>query len=261
MDNYGKVSQVMGAVVDVDFEEGHLPTIFSSLQVKEPAATTPIDLTLEVQQHLGESTVRCVALSTTDGLSRGMKVLDTGGPIKVPVGKGTLGRIFNLLGVPIDNAGPVSAEKDSPIHKSAPPLSEQSTQTEVLETGLKVVDLLVPFAKGGKIGMFGGAGTGKTVLVQELIHNIAAEHGGVSCFAGVGERTREGNDMWLSMKASGVLPKTVMVYGQMNEPPGARFRVGLTALTMAEYFRDDEGQDVLLFIDNIYRFVQAGSEV
>jgi len=261
MANFGKVSQVMGAVVDIDFEEGKLPSIYNALYIKEPGANPPVDLTLEVQSHLGESSVRCVALSTSDGLCRGMKALDSGAPISVPVGKGTLGRVFNVLGQPIDQMGPVNTEKTSPIHRASPPLKDVSTQSEVLETGLKVVDLLVPFAKGGKIGLFGGAGTGKTVLVQELIHNIAAEHGGVSCFAGVGERTREGNDMWLSMKASGVLPKTVMVYGQMNEPPGARFRVGLTALTMAEYFRDEEGQDVLLFIDNIYRFVQAGSEV
>jgi len=261
MANYGRVSQVMGAVVDIDFEEGKLPSIYNSLHINEPNAATPVDLVLEVQSHLGESSVRCVALSSTDGLARGMKALDTGGPVRVPVGKETLGRIFNVLGRPIDFLGDVTTEKTSPIHKPSPPLSDQSTTREILETGLKVVDLLCPFAKGGKIGMFGGAGTGKTVLVQELIHNIAAEHGGVSCFAGVGERTREGNDMWLSMKQSGVLPKACLVYGQMNEPPGARFRVGLTALTMTEYFRDEEGQDVLLFIDNIYRFVQAGSEV
>jgi len=261
MANIGKIAQVIGAVVDVEFPEGHLPQIFNALNIKDEKTTPPVDLVLEVQQHLGDSLVRCVALASTDGLQRGMPVTDTGASISVPVGRGTLGRVFNLLGNPIDFMGDVTVEKRSPIHKPAPALADQSTQTEILETGLKVVDLLVPFAKGGKIGMFGGAGTGKTVLVQELIHNIAKEHGGVSCFAGVGERTREGNDMWLEMKNSGVLPKTVLVYGQMNEPPGARFRVALTALTMAEYFRDEEGQDVLLFIDNIYRFVQAGAEV
>jgi len=261
MANIGKIAQVIGAVVDVEFAEGQLPEIFNALTIKDDKTTPPVDLVLEVQSHLGDSMVRCVALASTDGLRRGLPVADTGGPITVPVGRGTLGRVFNLLGNPIDFMGDVTVTARHPIHKPAPALADQSSQTEVLETGLKVVDLLVPFAKGGKIGMFGGAGTGKTVLVQELIHNIAKEHGGVSCFAGVGERTREGNDMWLEMKNSGVLPKTVLVYGQMNEPPGARFRVALTALTMAEYFRDVEGQDVLLFIDNIYRFVQAGAEV
>jgi len=257
----GKVAQVIGAVVDAEFPEGHLPPIYQALTIKDEKSNPPVNLTLEVQQHLGESVVRCVAMSSSDGLRRGAEVVDTGGPITVPVGRPTLGRVFNLLGEPIDYLGDVVTEKRAPIHKPSPGLAEQATSQQILETGLKVVDLLVPFAKGGKIGMFGGAGVGKTVLVQELIHNIAREHGGVSCFAGVGERTREGNDMWLEMKHSGVLPKTVMVYGQMNEPPGARFRVALTALTMAEYFRDEEGQDVLLFIDNIFRFLQAGSEV
>ncbi len=257
----GKVSQVIGAVVDVEFPEGKLPEIYNALKIKDSTSNPPVDLTLEVQQHLGESTVRCVAMSSSDGLRRGAAVTDTGAPIQVPVGKSTLGRVFNVLGEVIDQQGDVKVEKTYPIHKPAPAFTDQSSQVAVLETGLKVIDLLVPFAKGGKIGLFGGAGVGKTVLVQELIHNIAREHGGVSCFAGVGERTREGNDMWLEMKHSGVLPKTIMVYGQMNEPPGARFRVALTALTMAEYFRDEEGQDVLLFIDNIFRFLQAGSEV
>ncbi len=257
----GTVAQVIGAVVDAEFPAGQVPAIFNALTIKDATSTPPVDLVLEVQQHLGESTVRCVALSSTDGIRRGAKVEDTGAAISVPVGKETLGRVFNVLGRAIDNAGPVNATRTSPIHKAPPALTDQASQTQILETGLKVIDLLVPFAKGGKIGLFGGAGVGKTVLVQELIHNIAREHGGVSCFAGVGERTREGNDMWLEMKHAGVLPKTCMVYGQMNEPPGARFRVALTALTMAEYFRDEEGQDVLLFIDNIFRFLQAGAEV
>ncbi len=261
MANVGRISQVIGAVVDVEFPEDSLPAIFNALTVKDESASPPIDLVLETQQHIGESRVRAVALSSTDGLRRGMEVRDTGRPIMVPVGRETLGRVFNLLGKPIDMLEDLPPGREMPIHRPAPALVEQSTETQILETGLKVVDLLVPFVKGGKIGFFGGAGTGKTVLVQELIHNIAKEHGGVSCFAGVGERTREGNDMWLEMKRSGVLPKAVMVYGQMNEPPGARFRVALTAMTMAEYFRDEEGQDVLLFIDNIFRFLQAGSEV
>jgi len=261
MANAGKVAQVIGAVVDVEFPEGHLPSMYNGITITDDTSTPPMKLTLEVQQHLGESMVRCVALSSTDGLKRGMTASDMGGPITVPVGRATLGRVFNLLGEPIDFMGDVAVEKRMPIHRSSPPMTEQSTQVEIFETGLKVIDLLVPFVKGGKIGLFGGAGTGKTVLVQELIHNLAKEHGGVSCFAGVGERTREGNDMWLEMKNSGVLAKTVLCYGQMNEPPGARFRVALSALTMAEHFRDEEGQDVLLFIDNIYRFVQAGSEV
>jgi F-type H+-transporting ATPase subunit beta len=255
----GKVSQVMGPVVDARFPAGELPAILNAVTIDDPERG--IHLVCEVAQHLGDDVVRCVALDSTDGLVRGMPVVDTGGPITVPVGPETLGRVFNLLGEPIDERGPVNAQKRMPIHRPAPPFEEQSTTTEILETGLKVIDLLTPFNKGGKIGLFGGAGLGKTVLIQELIRNIATEHGGVSVFAGVGERTREGNDLWLEMNHSGVISKTCMVFGQMNEPPGARLRVGLSALTMAEYFRDEQGQDVLLFIDNIFRFVQAGSEV
>ncbi len=255
----GKVAQVMGPVVDARFPAGELPAILNAVTIDD--AERGIHLVCEVAQHLGDDMVRCVALDSTDGLVRGMPVVDTGGPISVPVGPETLGRVFNLLGEPIDERGPVNAQKRMPIHRPAPPFPEQSTTTEILETGLKVIDLLTPFNKGGKIGLFGGAGLGKTVLIQELIRNIATEHGGVSVFAGVGERTREGNDLWLEMNHSGVINKTCMVFGQMNEPPGARLRVGLTALTMAEYFRDEQGQDVLVFIDNIFRFVQAGSEV
>ncbi len=255
----GKVAQVMGPVVDARFPAGELPAILNAVTIDDPERN--IHLVCEVAQHLGDDMVRCVALDSTDGLVRGMPVVDTGGPIAVPVGPETLGRVFNLLGEPIDERGPAQAEKRMPIHRPAPPFPEQSTTTEILETGLKVIDLLTPFNKGGKIGLFGGAGLGKTVLIQELIRNIATEHGGVSVFAGVGERTREGNDLWLEMNHSGVINKTCMVFGQMNEPPGARLRVGLTALTMAEYFRDEQGQDVLVFIDNIFRFVQAGSEV
>ncbi|MCL6476640.1 MAG: F0F1 ATP synthase subunit beta [Firmicutes bacterium] len=255
----GKVAQVMGPVVDARFPAGELPAILNAVSIDDPARG--IHLVCEVAQHLGDDMVRCIALDSTDGLVRGMPVVDTGGPISVPVGPETLGRVFNLLGEPIDERGPVNAQKRMPIHRPAPSFEEQSTTTEILETGLKVIDLLTPFNKGGKIGLFGGAGLGKTVLIQELIRNIATEHGGVSVFAGVGERTREGNDLWLEMNHSGVINKTCMVFGQMNEPPGARLRVGLTALTMAEYFRDEQGQDVLLFIDNIFRFVQAGSEV
>lgn len=255
----GKVSQVMGPVVDARFPAGELPAILNAVTIDDPERG--IHLVCEVAQHLGDDIVRCVALDSTDGLVRGMPVVDTGGPITVPVGPETLGRVFNLLGEPIDERGPVNAQKRMPIHRPAPSFEEQSTTTEILETGLKVIDLLTPFNKGGKIGLFGGAGLGKTVLIQELIRNIATEHGGVSVFAGVGERTREGNDLWLEMNHSGVINKTCMVFGQMNEPPGARLRVGLTALTMAEYFRDEQGQDVLVFIDNIFRFVQAGSEV
>ncbi|MGC8783865.1 MAG: F0F1 ATP synthase subunit beta [Armatimonadota bacterium] len=255
----GKVSQVMGPVVDARFPAGELPAILNAVTIDDPERG--IHLMCEVAQHLGDDMVRCVALDSTDGLVRGMPVVDTGGPITVPVGPETLGRVFNLLGEPIDERGPVNAQKRMPIHRPAPSFPEQSTTTEILETGLKVIDLLTPFNKGGKIGLFGGAGLGKTVLIQELIRNIATEHGGVSVFAGVGERTREGNDLWLEMNHSGVINKTCMVFGQMNEPPGARLRVGLTALTMAEYFRDEQGQDVLVFIDNIFRFVQAGSEV
>jgi F-type H+-transporting ATPase subunit beta len=259
MANVGKVVQVMGPVVDAQFPAGKLPEILNAIKIKDESLS--IDLTCEVAQHLGDDTVRMIALSSTDGLVRGTGAVDTGAPIKVPVGPQTLGRLFNLLGEPIDQMGPVETTNYSPIHKLPPTFIEQSTKTEILETGLKVVDLLCPFNKGGKIGLFGGAGLGKTVLIQELIRNIATEHKGVSVFAGVGERTREGNDLYLEMSESGVLAQTCLVFGQMNEPPGARLRVALTALTMAEYFRDDEGQDVLVFIDNIFRFVQAGSEV
>jgi F-type H+-transporting ATPase subunit beta len=259
MANIGKVVQVMGPVVDVRFPEGQLPAIYNAIKIKDESRG--IDLTCEVAQHLGDDTVRTIALSSTDGLERGMQAIDTGAPITVPIGNATLGRLFNLLGEPIDEKGPVNADRFAPIHKPAPPLEEQNVRTEILETGLKVIDLLCPFNKGGKIGMFGGAGLGKTVLIQELIRNIATEHQGVSVFAGVGERTREGNDLYLQMIQTGVINQTVLVFGQMNEPPGARLRIGLTALTMAEYFRDEEGQDVLIFIDNIFRFVQAGAEV
>jgi F-type H+-transporting ATPase subunit beta len=259
MANVGKVTQVIGPVVDVRFAGGTLPAILNAVKIKDESQG--LDLTVEVAQHLGNDTVRCVALASTDGLVRGMDAEDTGDSIRVPVGRATLGRVFDLLGRPIDERGPVAADKEYPIHRPAPSFEEQSTSSEQLETGLKVVDLLCPYSKGGKVGLFGGAGVGKTVLIMELINNIAKQHGGVSVFSGVGERTREGNDLWLEMNESGVIDKTVMVFGQMNEPPGARLRVGLTGLTMAEYFRDEEGQDVLLFIDNIFRFVQAGSEV
>jgi len=248
----------MGAVVDVVFEDGQLPEIYNALNVDMGNEHT---LVLEVAQHLGESAVRTVAMDTTDGLVRGTKVVDTGAPISVPVGPETLGRMFDLLGQPIDGMDPVKTKKRYPIHREAPKLEEFTVESEVLETGLKVVDLLEPYTKGGKTGLFGGAGVGKTVLIQELIRNIATEHGGYSIFAGVGERTREGNDLYLEMTESGVLEKTALVFGQMNEPPGARLRVALSALSMAEYFRDEEGKDVLLFIDNIFRFTQAGSEV
>ncbi|EMT46010.1 MULTISPECIES: F0F1 ATP synthase subunit beta [Anoxybacillus] len=261
----GRVIQVMGPVVDVKFEDGHLPAIYNALKIKHKARNekeVDIDLTLEVALHLGDDTVRTIAMSTTDGLVRGMEVIDTGAPISVPVGEVTLGRVFNVLGEPIDLGEdiPADARRDS-IHRPAPKFEQLSTQVEILETGIKVVDLLAPYIKGGKIGLFGGAGVGKTVLIQELINNIAQEHGGISVFAGVGERTREGNDLYHEMKDSGVINKTAMVFGQMNEPPGARMRVALTGLTMAEYFRDEQGQDVLFFIDNIFRFTQAGSEV
>ena len=255
-ENIGKVAQVIGPVVDVLFEQ-NLPQVYSALEItlgKEK-------LTTEVSQHLGNNMVRSVALGVTDGLTRDTPVRDTGAPVKVPVGRGTLGRLVDILGTPIDNLGAIKADDYYEIHRKPPPLEDQKTSPEILETGLKVIDLLCPFIKGGKIGMFGGAGVGKTVLVQEMIRNIAIEHGGVSVFAGVGERTREGNDLWLEMKRTGVINKTVLVFGQMNEPPGTRLRIGLTGVTFAEYFRDVEGQDVLLFIDNIYRFVQAGSEV
>ncbi|HSF02227.1 MAG TPA: F0F1 ATP synthase subunit beta, partial [Solirubrobacterales bacterium] len=261
----GHIVQVIGPVVDVEFEPGVLPAIFNALEVPglevKDVFSYSQKLVLEVAQHLGESTVRTVAMSSTDGLVRGAKVQDTGRPISVPVGKGTLGRILNIVGEPVDKLGPVAAEKTYPIHRPAPPFDEQSTSVQMLETGIKVVDLLEPYTKGGKTGLFGGAGVGKTVLIQELIHNIAKHHGGISVFAGVGERTREGNDLWLEFKESGIIEKTALIYGQMTEPPGARLRVGLTGLTVAEYFREEEGQDVLLFIDNIFRFTQAGSEV
>ncbi|MEK6738436.1 MAG: F0F1 ATP synthase subunit beta, partial [Planctomycetota bacterium] len=255
----GSVVQVIGPVVDVKFSVGGLPSIHNAIAIKDPKRAG--DLIAEVVQHLGNDTVRCIAMSTTDGLVRGMVSINTGAPITVPVGKEVLGRVFNLLGEPIDRMGEVKTKTRLSIHRDPPSFEERETSTSVLETGLKVVDLLAPFARGGKIGLFGGAGVGKTVLIMELIRSIATEHGGYSAFAGVGERTREGNDLWLEMKESGLIDKTVLVFGQMNEPPGARLRVALTGLTMAEYFRDTEGQDVLLFIDNIFRFVQAGSEV
>ncbi len=262
MNNTGRVIQVIGPVVDVEFEPEQLPAIFNAVSIEGENCGVKVKLIAEVMQHLGDSTVRCVAMSSTDGVTRGMEAVDTGAPIKVPVGPGTLGRIFNVLGETVDNdPAVVEAEDHWPIHRPAPKLEDQTTSTEILETGIKVVDLIAPYSRGGKIGLFGGAGVGKTVIIMELIRNIATEHGGVSVFGGVGERTREGNDLWMEMKESGVIEKTALVYGQMNEPPGARMRVGLSALTMAEYFRDVQGQDVLLFIDNIFRFIQAGSEV
>ncbi|HEY5242453.1 MAG TPA: F0F1 ATP synthase subunit beta, partial [Polyangiaceae bacterium] len=264
----GKVVQVIGPVVDVEFADGKLPRIMSALKLTNPGISSSKDnLTLEVAQHLGENTVRAIAMDTTDGLVRGMVVRDTGGPISMPVGPECLGRILNVIGEPVDDGPPVVTKMRSPIHRAPPQFVEQSTKVEVFETGIKVIDLLAPYRKGGKIGLFGGAGVGKTVLIMELINNVAKTHGGVSCFAGVGERTREGNDLFIEMTesklASGdtVISKTALVYGQMNEPPGARARVALSALTVAEYFRDEEKQDVLFFIDNIFRFTQAGSEV
>ena len=256
--NLGKITQIVGAVVDVKFSAGNLPEINEAIKVPREDGNV---LVIEVSQHLGDDTVRCIAMGPTDGLVRGMEAEATGAPITVPVGEETLGRIFNVLGQPIDNKPAPEATDYLPIHRKAPEFKQQSTETEILETGIKVVDLLCPYQKGGKIGLFGGAGVGKTVLIQELIRNIATEHGGYSVFTGVGERTREGNDLYYEMKESGVIDKTTMVFGQMNEPPGARMRVGLTGLTMAEYFRDKAGKDVLLFIDNIFRFTQAGSEV
>ncbi len=256
--NKGKISQVIGPVVDLEFEEGKLPAIYNSIKITFPDGRLVI---AEVQQHLGENLVRAVAMDSTDGLVRGMEVEDTGAPISVPVGPKSLGRLMNVVGETIDGLDEIRDTKMYPIHRTAPSIEELSTSDEILETGIKVIDLLEPYAKGGKTGLFGGAGVGKTVLIQELIRNIATEHGGYSVFSGVGERTREGNDLWLEMKESGVLDKTCLVFGQMNEPPGARLRVGLTGLTQAEYFRDEEGKDVLLFIDNIFRFTQAGSEV
>ncbi len=256
--NVGKITQIIGAVLDIKFSEGKLPEINDAITI---ATKDGGELTVEVSQHLGDDTVKCIAMGPTDGLVRGMEAVATGAPITVPVGENTLGRIFNVLGQPIDNKPAPECEQHFPIHRKAPEFSEQATETEILETGIKVVDLLCPYQKGGKIGLFGGAGVGKTVLIQELIRNIATEHGGYSVFTGVGERTREGNDLYHEMTESGVINKTTMVFGQMNEPPGARMRVGLTGLTMAEYFRDQGGKDVLLFIDNIFRFTQAGSEV
>jgi len=266
----GRVIQVIGPVLDIQFEQGHLPEIFHAVQITGDGFNLPepLDVTAEVQQHLGEGRVRAVAMEPTEGMVRGMKAEDLGEPISVPVGRATLGRVLNVLGEPVDNLGPVKSGKRYPIHRPAPTLEDQSTTLEMFETGIKVVDLIEPYLKGGKIGLFGGAGVGKTVLIQELIHNVAMKHGGVSVFAGVGERTREGNDLWLEMQESGVVvpgnsekSRCALIYGQMTEPPGARLRVGLTGLTVAEYFRDEEHLDVLLFIDNIFRFVQAGSEV
>jgi F-type H+-transporting ATPase subunit beta len=257
----GRIEEIQGVVIEVTFPNGELPEIYNAITVARGEGDDATVLVLEVQQHLGDDRVRCVAMDSTDGLSRGMEVVDTGGPITVPVGEGVLGRILNVLGDPIDNVGDVEYEERWPIHRPAPNVENLMPTTEMFETGIKVVDLLAPYAKGGKVGLFGGAGVGKTVLIQELINNLAQEHGGLSAFCGVGERSREGNDLWLEMKESGVIDKTILVFGQMNEPPGARMRVALSGLTMAEYFREKGGQDVLLFIDNIFRFVQAGSEV
>lgn len=260
--NTGKIVQVIGPVVDIEFPPEQLPAIYNAVKIEGQNGDITVNVTAEVMQHIGDNTVRAVAMSSTDGLVRGMQAVDSGLPIQVPVGKGVLGRIFNVLGETVDNDdAKVVADEFWPIHRPAPAFDQQATTTRILETGIKVVDLIAPYALGGKIGLFGGAGVGKTVIIMELINNIATAHGGFSVFAGVGERTREGNDLWCEMKESGVISKTALVYGQMNEPPGARMRVGLTGLTMAEYFRDREGQDVLLFIDNIFRFIQAGSEV
>jgi len=261
MANTGKIVQVIGAVVDVEFAEGNLPNILSAMEIKNPNNTDAPVLICEVAQHLGNNVVRTIAMDATEGLVRGMEAVDLEAPISVPVGSGSLGRIMNVVGEPSDEMGEIPCEKRLPIHRDAPAFTEQSTKVELLETGIKVVDLLIPFPKGGKMGLFGGAGVGKTVILMEMINNIAKQHGGISVFAGVGERTREGNDLYYEMKEAGVLEKAALVYGQMNEPPGARARVALTALTLAEYFRDEEGQDVLLFVDNIFRFTQAGAEV
>jgi F-type H+-transporting ATPase subunit beta len=258
----GKIIQIIGPVVDIEFEDGHLPLIYNAVRIPRTSVEgVQEDLIVEVQQHLGEDQVRTVAMDSTDGLVRGMEAYDTGKPISVPVGPNTLGRLINVVGNPIDGLGEIKSDKRYSIHRPSPEFKNLSTKTEMFETGIKVIDLIEPYSKGGKTGLFGGAGVGKTVIIQELIHNIAQEHGGYSVFAGVGERTREGNDLWLEMKESGVLSKTSLVFGQMNEPPGARLRVALTGLTISEYFRDEEGRDVLLFIDNIFRFTQAGSEV
>jgi F-type H+-transporting ATPase subunit beta len=259
----GRVVQVIGPVVDIEFKDVELPEIYNAIRITSDGfdTPTPIEIIVEVEQHLGEDRVRCVSMHPTDGLSRGMPAVDLDAPIQVPVGEATLGRVINVIGEPVDYAGPIEAETYYPIHRQPPPLEDQSTQMEMFETGIKVIDLMQPFLKGGKIGLFGGAGVGKTVIIMELINNVAQEHGGYSVFAGVGERTREGNDLWLEMTESGVIGKTSLIYGQMTEPPGARLRVGLSALSVAEYFRDEMNQDILLFIDNIFRFVQAGSEV
>lgn len=259
----GKIVQILGAVVDVEFpREAGIPSIYDALVTTNPFIDDkPDNLVMEVMQHLGDNIVRCVAMDSAEGLTRGQEAIETGGPISIPVGPQTLGRIIDVIGRPVDEMGPVKTDKRWPIHRPTPSFEDQATSKELFETGIKVIDLLCPYVKGGKIGLFGGAGVGKTVVIMELIHNIAQQHGGYSVFGGVGERTREGNDLWLEMKESGVIDKTCLVYGQMNEPPGARFRVGLGALTAAEYFRDEEGRDVLLFIDNIFRFMQAGSEV
>ena len=261
MKNIGTITQIIGPVVDVEFPPGKLPAIYNAIRIRKEDGEQGTDLITEVAAHLGNNVIRTIAMGATDGLVRGMEAEDTGGPITVPVGRGTLGRIMNVIGEPVDEMGPIESDIRYSIHRDAPSLEDQSTENEILETGIKVIDLLEPYPKGGKIGLFGGAGVGKTVIIMELIHNIAIEHGGFSVFSGVGERTREGNDLWLEMKESKVLDKAILVYGQMNEPPGARLRVGLSGLTAAEYFRDEEGQDVLLFVDNIFRFTQAGSEV
>jgi F-type H+/Na+-transporting ATPase subunit beta len=261
MEKIGKVIQIIGPVIDCEFEEKHLPKIYNCIIIEGEAGGNTIQVSTEVQQHLGESRVRCVSMQSTEGMVRGMKAIDTGQPISVPVGRETLGRVMNVIGKPVDELGELKAAKTYPIHRPAPSFEDQSTETKMLETGIKVIDLLEPYVLGGKIGLFGGAGVGKTVVIMEMIHRIAMHHGGYSVFAGVGERTREGNDLWLEMKESGVIEKAALIYGQMTEPPGARLRVGLTGLTVAEYFRDEEHQDVLLFIDNIFRFTQAGSEV